>query len=337
MAEGRRGAVAATAVLLAALAPAGGVASAAPSVTLAFAGDVHFEDELRARLNKPRTALAPIAPTLRDADLTMVNLETAITARGRPEPKKFTFRTSPKALDALAAAGVDVVSLANNHAVDYGAQGLADTLAAKANSPIPVVGIGKNAKAAFAPARFDVRGTKVAVLGATQVPDRTASVWAAGKDKPGVASARNPKRLVAAVRAAGASADLVVVYLHYGTERVACPTREQRDIVGALSRAGADVIVGSHAHVLLGSGWQKGRYVSYGLGNFVWYSPNSKAEAASGVLKLTWSGDSVRSDSFAPTVIGQDGLPRPLKGAARRDAIAQWRELRECTGLAAQP
>lgn len=323
-------------VACAALAPTGGAASAAPPVTLAFAGDVHFEDELRPRLRRPTTALAPIAPTLRDADLTMVNLETAITARGRPEPKKWTFRASPKALDALAAAGVDVVTMANNHAVDYGAQGLHDTLAAKANSPIPVVGIGTDAKSAFAPARRTIRGVRVAVFGATQVPDRTAGVWAAGKGKPGVASARNPKRLLAAVRAARGSADLVVVYLHYGTERVACPTREQRDIVRALTEAGADVVVGSHAHVLLGSGWTRGRYVSYGLGNFVWYSPNSTAEARSGVLRLTWSGGRVAAHSFVPTFTGQDGLPRPVQGVARKKALAQWRELRSCTALAAK-
>jgi poly-gamma-glutamate synthesis protein (capsule biosynthesis protein) len=266
-----------------------------------------------------------------------VNLETAITARGKPEPKKWTFRTSPKALDALAAAGVDVVTMANNHAVDYGKQGLVDTLEAKANSPIPVVGIGTDAASAFAPARRTIRGVKVAVFGATQVPDRTAAVWAAGKDKPGVASARNPKRLLAAVRTARASHDLVVVYLHYGTERVACPIGDQRNIVAALAEAGADVIVGSHAHVLLGSGWKKGSYVSYGLGNFVWYSPNSKAEASSGVLKLTWSGGRIRSHEFVPTFTSQDGLPRPVKGEARRKALAAWQDLRKCTGLAAKP
>ncbi|MGQ0843904.1 MAG: CapA family protein [Sporichthyaceae bacterium] len=308
--------------------------AAAAAVTLAFAGDVHFEDSLRPRLRDPETALAPIAPTLREADLTMVNLETAITSRGRAEPKKFTFRTSPKALDALAAAGVDAVSLANNHAVDYGAQGLADTLAAKAASPIPVVGIGRDAREAFAPARFDVRGTEVAVLAATQVPDRTAAVWAAGKNRAGVASARNPKRLLDAVRAAGKRSEIVVVYLHYGTERVGCPTREQKTIVEQLAKAGADVVVGSHAHVLLGAGTTGGTYVSYGLGNFVWYSPNSTPEATGGVLKLTWAKGAVTKERFVPTFTRQDGLPRPVTGRAGREAVADWKRLRGCTGLA---
>lgn len=335
-------AVAACAVL--ASVPAAGVGpsaaapqppSSGPTLTLAFAGDVHFEDELKTRLKNPQTALAPIASTLGAADVTVVNLETAITKRGTPEPKKFHFRTSPKALDALAAGGVDVVTMANNHAVDYGAVGLADTLRAKQESPIPVVGLGRNAKAAFAPAVIDVRGTSVAVFGATQVPDRTVAAWSAGKGRAGVASARDPDRLLAAVERS--RADVVVVYLHYGTERVACPTTEQRDLVARLVAAGADAIVGAHTHVLLGTGWQGQSYVSYGLGNFIWYSPNSTAEATSGVLRLRVDGQRVRAATLVPTVTDQDGLPRRVSGARAAEARADWRALRRCAGLAARP
>lgn len=319
---------------------AAGPAAPAPApgeLTLAFAGDVHFEDGLRDRLDDPQTALDPVDELLGDADVTVVNLETAITGRGRPEPKKYHFRTSPKALDALDAAGVDVVSMANNHAVDYGADGLADTLAAQEKSPVPVIGIGRDAKQAFAPARLDVRGTKVAVLAATQVPDHTVAAWPAGRTSPGVASARDPDRLVRAVRRAAKVDDVVVVYLHYGTERVACPTGEQREIAAELTEAGADVVVGAHAHVLLGAGWRGSSYVSYGLGNFVWYSPNSHAEASSGVLRVTVAaGKPIKAD-LAPTLTGRDGLPRPLAGADARKARGDWKALRGCTGLAARP
>lgn len=312
-------------------------APAPGEVTLAFAGDIHFEDDLRSRLDDPGTALDPVDGLLGAADVTVVNLETAITDRGRPEPKKYHFRTSPAALDALDAAGVDVVSMANNHAVDYGRDGLTDTLAAQESSPVPVIGIGRDAKQAFAPARLDVRGTKVAVLAATQVPDRTVAAWPASRTRAGVASARNPDRLVRAVKRAAEFHDLVVVYLHYGTERVACPTGEQRDIAAALTDAGADVVVGAHAHVLLGAGWRGSRYVSYGLGNFVWYSPNSHAEASSGVLRVTVADGKVTRADLAPTLTGSDGLPRPLTGADARKARASWKALRGCTGLAAQP
>lgn len=311
--------------------------SSAPSggaVTLAFAGDVHFEDELRARLADPDGALAPVAPLLSAADLTVVNLETAITGRGAPEPKKYHFRTSPAALVALHAAGVDVVTMANNHAVDFGAAGLADTLAAVRRSPVPVVGIGRDADAAFSPYVASVRGTRVAVLGATQVPDRTAAAWPAGPGRAGVAVARDPSRLLRAVRQARGRADVVVVYLHWGTERVGCPTPEQRSLARALAAAGADVVVGSHAHVLLGAGSLGRTYVGYGLGNFVWYSPNSTAEATSGVLTLTLRGRRVAAQRWAPAHIGRDGVPRPVAGAEGSQLVTAWSGLRGCTGLA---
>jgi poly-gamma-glutamate capsule biosynthesis protein CapA/YwtB (metallophosphatase superfamily) len=303
-------------------------------VKLAFAGDVHFEDDVRARLADPATTLSPIAGVLSAADITVVNLETAITERGTPEPKTYTFRVGPAAFDALAAAGVDVVTMANNHAVDYGGEGLADTLSAISAAPIPVVGIGTDENEAFAPVVVDVRGTSIAVLGATDVPDRTAAAWPAGPSSPGVASARDPERLLQAVSEATAKADVVVVYLHYGEERVGCPTDEQLDLASALAEAGADAVVGSHAHVLLGAGWLDRTYVSYGLGNFVWYTPNSVPEATSGVLTLTVRDGSIVEDSWTPTFTGQDGMPRVVSGSDGKQAVADWAALRDCTGLA---
>ena len=96
-------------------------APAAPTsaVTLAFGGDVHFDGDL-ARLLDGDDGLAELRPLLGSADVAVVNLETSITDRGAPEPKTYHFRTSPKALSTLAKAGVDVLSMANNHAVDYG-------------------------------------------------------------------------------------------------------------------------------------------------------------------------------------------------------------------------
>ncbi len=123
--------------------PSGGTTDGTPTatardktVTMAFAGDVHFEEEIESYLDDP-AGLAPVARMLSAADLAVVNLETAITSRGVPEPKKYHFRAPATALDALRQAGVDLVSMANNHAVDFGADGLADTLAAKAGSQSP--------------------------------------------------------------------------------------------------------------------------------------------------------------------------------------------------------
>ncbi|WP_167880329.1 CapA family protein [Nocardioides guangzhouensis] len=314
------------------------------TVTLAFAGDVHFEAHLAGLLGRPRHALGPVERTLAAADLAMVNLESAITTRGTPEAKelevpdqRYHFRTSPAALDVLDAAGVDVATMANNHGADFGPVGLRDSLAAIRRGPVPVVGIGRDRRAAFTPYLTSVRGTSVAFLaGDGSMREGSSDVWEAGPRNPGIAAAHadRPRALVTAVRAASRRADVVVVYLHWGEELVGCPTHQQRATAQALAEAGADVVLGSHAHVQLGAGWLGGTYVDYGLGNFVWYHDH---QPRSGVLRVRVRDGRVVGDDWAPAVIGTDGLPAPLHGSARARAVADWRRLRSCTGLAAGP
>jgi poly-gamma-glutamate synthesis protein (capsule biosynthesis protein) len=228
-----------------------------------------------------------------------------------------------------------VLSLANNHAADYGAVGLRDTLAAVATSPVPVVGIGRNEDEAFRPHRTRVGGTTVTVFGVHQVRGYTTWNWSAGPDTPGVAASIRPKRrLLEAVRRADRAGELVVVYLHWGEELITCPTPLQRDMAVALAQAGADVVAGSHAHVLLGAGWLGDTYVSYGLANFVWYNTY---RPHSGVLTLRVRDGEVVRDSFLPALIRDDGLPHPVAGPARAQAVRDWEALRGCAGLAATP
>ncbi|MGW4379226.1 CapA family protein [Kitasatospora sp. NPDC004531] len=308
---------------------------------MAFAGDVHFEGRTASRLSAPaaETALGPIARTLSAADLAVLNLETAITGRGKPEPKTYTFRTSPKALTALKDAGVDVLSQANNHAVDFGADGLADTLAAKAGSPIPLVGIGKDAAEAFAPHIATVRGTKVAVLAASQVDELTNQKWRAGDHKPGIASAFDERSLLRAVTEAKAQAPVVLVYLHWGDEGVACPTAAQSALAKKLAAAGATAVVGTHAHTMLGAGMLGNTYVAYGFGNFLWYgTSNYTASDETGVTTLTITTDGrVTGETFTPAHIDGRGVPVPQTGSAAKAAQQRRDGLRGCTGLAAVP
>ena len=309
------------------------------TVTLAFAGDMHFQLHLAALLDHPRGALGPIRRTLAAADLTMVNLESAITDRGTPEAKelevagqRYYFRTSPAALDVLGAAGVDLVTMANNHGADYGAVGLKDTLAAIRNGPIPVIGIGRDRQRAFAPYRASIRGTDFAFLAAdASMREGSSDVWAAGPTTPGIAAAHagRPRALLAAVRAASQQADVVVVYLHWGAELRGCPTLQQRTTARALAEAGADVIVGAHAHVLLGSAWVGDTYVNYGLGNFLWYHDH---QPDTGVLRVSIRNGEVVGDSWTPARIQASGLPLPLRGGDRAAAIADWHRLHGCTG-----
>jgi poly-gamma-glutamate capsule biosynthesis protein CapA/YwtB (metallophosphatase superfamily) len=321
---------------VAAPSPPPGSGAADPGlVTMAFAGDVHFAGRTADRARLGAGVLGPIGRQLAAADLAMVNLESAVTGRGTPEPKQFHFRAPPVALDSLRRSGVDVVTMANNHAVDYGAAGLSDTLAAVAGGHLPVVGVGADAAHAYAPWYATVRGTRVAVIAASQVPDRTLAAWSAGPHRPGIASATSAL-LEAAVRAARQRATIVVVYLHWGTEGQDCPNPQQRQVARRLALAGADAVVGTHAHLLLGGGWLGRTYVHYGLGNFLWWRDNAYSNDT-GVLTLSFRGRRVVASAFAPARIDGSGVPLPAAGAAAQQITATLARVRNCAGLSAHP
>jgi poly-gamma-glutamate synthesis protein (capsule biosynthesis protein) len=313
------------------------------SVTLAFAGDVHFEGGVAALLERRDATLGPMSSALRSADVAVINLESALTSGGSPASKeledpsrRFWFRSPPSALALLDRSGVDVVSLANNHGADYGAAGLRDTLRVARNSPVAVIGVGRDPEQAFRPYETSIDGVEVAVLAADASPlESNASIWDVGPEGPGLAAARDDTRLLAAVRAANAYSDVVAVYLHWGAEDQRCPTATQRKLAQKLADAGADVVVGTHAHVLLGAGMLDDTYVSYGLGNFLWYHGS---QPDTGVLRVQIVDGKVVRDDWVPGVIRPSGgPPRPLTGSVRRDAIREWRSLRGCTDLAPGP
>jgi Bacterial capsule synthesis protein PGA_cap len=324
----------------------GGGGAAEPKkgpVTVAFGGDVHFEGALRARLiAAPDAVFGPIAQPLRRADLAMVNLETAITDGGTAAPKQYVFRAPATAFQAMRSAGVDVASMANNHGMDYGEQGLRDSMASARKASFPVVGIGTDAAAAFRPYVKTIKGTKVAIIGATQVlDDNLIQAWTAADGKAGLASAKEVNRLVQEVRAARTEggADVVIVNLHWGQELNNCATPVQRQLAGQLAAAGADAVIGSHAHVLQAGGYLKGSYVHYGVGNFLFYNANGRT-AQSGVLTLTFDPNGkpsrVTKADWAPAVL-EAGVARPLSGPAAQQARSEWEALRRCADVTAAP
>lgn len=318
-------------------------------VTIAVAGDVHFEGPLRERLADPTTALAPVTGALAAADVAVLNLETSLGSGGRPDPtKRFTFQAPPAALDALRAAGVDVASMANNHALDFGTDPLPDLFGAlrdarTADPSLQVIGLGRDVRAAFRPALSDVDGTVVATLAATVADqDPTADptgAWAATPRSPGTADALDPTRLLDAVRRADRAADVVMTYLHWGVQGERCPSGDQRDLAADLVAAGADVVVGSHAHLVQGDGRLGRGYVAYGLGNYAWYTQDP-ASSRTGVLTLTVRPAAERTGRarvtearWTPALIGSDGLPAPSGRRAAVRFAAEQDALRSCAGL----
>jgi hypothetical protein len=308
---------------------------AAPaSVTLAFAGDVHFTGRTASLLSDPATAFGPIASVLKSADFTALNLETSVTSRGTPQPKTFHFRTVPTAFTALRDAGVRLVTMANNHVLDYGQAGLADTLAAAKAAGFPYVGIGEDAAAAWAPYVTTVKGRKIAVIGVSQVAE-LASSWVATNTRPGEANAIDLRRTLAAVRAARRLAPTVIVFMHWGTEGEACPDPNQLSLARELSAAGASIIIGAHAHMLQGSGWLGHTFVAYGMGNFLWWE--NSYSTATGVLELTLHPHAPLTVRFIPAVVSATGQPIVEHGATARQAIAHYDSLRACAGLTSRP
>jgi poly-gamma-glutamate capsule biosynthesis protein CapA/YwtB (metallophosphatase superfamily) len=307
---------------------------AAGAITLAFAGDVNFAGRTARLLSDPATAFGPITAVLRSADFAAVNLETSITSRGTPQPKTYHFRAPPAAFAALRDAGIDLVTMANNHVLDYGRTGLADTLAAARAARFPYVGIGASAAAAWAPYLTTIKGVRIAVIGVSQVAE-LASSWVATPSRPGEANAIDLRRTLAAVRSARRLASVVIVFMHWGTEGQACPDQAQLYLAHRLAAAGASIIVGAHAHMLQGSGWLGRTFVAYGLGNFLWWERSYST--ATGVLELTVHPHAALTARFVPAVVSGTGQPIPDRGAAARRADARYAGLRACAELAPRP
>ncbi len=304
-------------------------------VTLVFGGDTHFEGELRSNLDaNPTGMFAPIAGVMGSADIAMVNLETAIATGGAPDRKAFNFRAPPRAFEALLAAGIDVVTMANNHGRDYGPVGLAETLAAKSWTPLIVLGIGANAAEAYRPWRTAVRGERIAIFAATDIlDDWLIASWTATDTQAGLASTKGASldRLLAGIRAARSDADTIVVYLHWGVEGSSCPSTRQQELVQALIDAGADVIVGSHTHRVITAGRHGTAFVDYGLGNFAFYN-ESGAAGVTGALRVTVTVRDVDAYEWVPARI-RGGIPRWLGGAAAAADRAACAARQSCAGL----
>ena len=312
----------------------GGAVRAAGSITLAFAGDVNFAGRTARLLADPAMAFGPIAAVLRSAGFAAVNLETAITGGGTPQPKTYHFRAPPAAFTALRDAGIGLVTMANNHVLDYGPAGLAGTLAAARAARFPYVGIGTSAAAAWAPYVRTINGVRFAVVGVSQVAE-LASSWVATPSRPGEANAIDLPRTLAAVRAARRLAPIVIVFMHWGTEGQACPDQAQLALAPKLAAAGASIIIGAHAHMLQGSGWLGHTFIAYGLGNFLWWERSYST--ATGVLELTIHPHAPLTARFIPAVVSGTGQPLADPGAAARRAAARYASLRACAQLAPRP
>lgn len=271
--------------------------------TLFAVGDVLMEDTEAAGIDP----FAAVDPPLASADLAVVNVEMAIATTGTPEDKQFTFRAPPSAATTIAGAGVDVASLGNNHSLDYGLEAMFETVTHLAAAGVAPVGAGHDAEEAYRPATFTVKGTRVAVLGASRVFPR--EYWAAGRPDAGLASAYDEEAFLTAVAKAKESADVVIVNVHWGTELLPCPDEDVVALGTALIEAGASVVVGSHPHVLQPLVPHGGGLIAFSLGNFV-FQQRTSIDGDTGVLEVAFDGKEIVDHRLHPHRLDQ-GPPRP--------------------------
>lgn len=273
--------------------------------TLVFAGDILFDEHyavMSAMVQRGQGIAGGVSEGLlsemRAADLCVINNEFPYTDRGTPTAgKQFTFRAKPKYASWLLDMGADLVTLANNHASDYGEISLTDTLDTLDALGLPHAGSGRNLEEASAPVYLEAGGFTIAFLSATQIERMgNPSTPGATEDTPGVFRCLKPELLLTRIAEAKEKADYVIACVHWGTESTDQIDHYQAELAPKLAEAGADVVIGCHPHVLQPIGYCDDVPVVYSLGNFIF---NSKT-LNSGLVKVTLRDDEPVKLQFIP-------------------------------------
>ena len=273
-------------------------ADIAGDTTLIFAGDVLFANAFKSNYDAggiEKVIEPQLLQELQDADIFMVNNEFPFSNRGEPmEDKQFTFCCDPKYVKALNEMGVDIVSLANNHTLDYGRDALSDTFTTLDGAGILYAGAGETKERAYELQIIEKNGKKFGFLAASRaVPE---SNWKVEERTPGMLTAYDDTKLVQLIKEARSGCDFLSVYIHWGVEYDAYPQDYQTKIATDCFNAGADLILGAHTHCLQGISYISGKPVFYSLGNFV-FGQNIDKTAA---VKVQVSSDGTVSYGLLP-------------------------------------
>lgn len=257
-------------------------------IVLGFAGDVNLDEDsypVKEYDTEGKGILGVLSKDLveemNNVDIMMLNNEFAYSTRGVEEKNKsYTFRANPKRVDILKEMGVDIVSLANNHALDFGQDALIDTFTTLDNAGIDYVGAGENLTRAKAPIYRKVGDKTIAYVAASRVI--FAGDWYATDNRPGMVGTYDPAEIIESIKEAKENSDFVVIYVHWGIEREHYPEKYQRLFAKKYIDAGADAVIGCHPHVMQGVELYQGKPIAYSLGNY-WFNRSNKE---SGMLKL---------------------------------------------------
>lgn len=273
-------------------------------IVLTFAGDVNFDEDSKpvARYDSENKGILggislELVDEMNKADIFMLNNEFAYSTRGSEIiEKSYTFRAHPKRVNILKEIGVDIVSLANNHALDFGREALDDTFATLEDAGIDYVGAGANMDRAKAPIYYTIGDTKIAYIAASHVI--YAMDWYANDERSGMVGTYDPALIVTSIEEARKNSDFVIIYVHWGKERVHEPVEYQKNLARIYIDAGADAVIGSHPHVMQGLEFYKGKIIAYSLGNY-WFNASTKE---SGFLKIYLNPDGTTNVQLLPVM-----------------------------------
>jgi poly-gamma-glutamate synthesis protein (capsule biosynthesis protein) len=288
---------------------------------MVFAGDWCPRGSLGAEaLRDPEAIYGDLLPVLRGGDLRVVNLEGPLAVAGDPIPKDGpNFRLAPECGEALRAVSFDLACLANNHVMDFGSDGLAETLATLDGYGVRGVGAGLTREDAMAPAHFDLGTVRVAVVNFCEGEDGTGATAGPGT------FGWEPAAVVRTIRDARELADVVVVVAHAGREHVPVPPPYVQRLYRELAEAGADAVIGHHPHVPQGVEIHRGVPIVYSLGNFVFQQRGPVFRKFGLVLEVELDGSTVAGLRLEPFRIGPEGLRR-VRGAEREWLLRQLDE-----------
>ncbi|MGL5061623.1 MAG: CapA family protein, partial [Microcoleus sp.] len=285
-----------------------------PTVTLMFGGNVNLSDALAGSGGSDYQWGFANMDEYRQADVSMVNLENPLTRSTLGTGKKqLSFKTDPESVKVLQAGGVDLVNLANNHAMDYEEPGLVETINTLDNAGIHHLGAGRNIQEARRPEIIEVKGQRIAYLGYFDTDLNAADSGRAGTNP------RRNNRVAEDIRALKGQVDWIIVNYHWGVELADYPGDWQIDLARFTIDQGADLVVGHHPHVLQGAEIYKDRPIVYSLGNFI-FGANARSDYDTAVLKVSLRERSMKVEflpvevkKFQPKVVGGTKGSRIIK------------------------
>lgn len=291
-------------------------------LVISLAGDVCLDGALKNHIGKhgANYPWSKVCGYFTEDDLTIINLETSVTTGGKKWPdKQFNFRSNPNSIEGMANSGVEVATLANNHVLDYGYQGLLDTLKNLDKYNIKYTGAGKNKKEAIKGIIVEEKGVKVGILAFSRViPD---AKWYATKNRAGLVSGYDPyvNEMTKKIAEMKKEVDILVLSIHWGVERSTIPRKQEINLAKKVIDNGADIVMGHHPHVLQGIQVYKGKPIFYSFGNFV-FNSGSKAGTNTMIGQVKIENKKIQGINIIPCKI-INSRPIPLEGKERLAAI----------------